>query len=518
MKQDRSHQMITSKIFWVVILLIIILSRFLWLDRYPAGIQQDEAFAGWFAYSLGNFGIDNFGYGNPVYFTAWGSGMSVLYSYLSIPFVKILGLNAWAVRLPQVIFASLSILAFYGIVKRTVSHRLAMILTFFMAINPWHIVMCRWGLDASLVPAFFLFSTYFFVRGLEKKPWLLLSAFFYGLTLYCYATFWLVLPFVLLFQLLYAIRCKKLSFDRYLVGFILILGALAIPLFLFLAVNYGFLPEIKTSLISIPKMAYYRGGEFSFSQIPANITEFFKMFFTQEDRYIWNAVPGYGYYYLFSWPFILIGFLVIAKRSLAAWKEKTLYFPAVFLVMFLIFVLESMLLADGELNKINNIHLTVILFCAVGFYECQKRVGDKIALGILLLYLVTFGMFWHEYTTDYQELISQKFQEGSVEALAFASELTDDTIIVHYNIYYPKILYATRMDPYTAANTTVYKNYPAKFLEVKTMANFERHLHLEDYLDSCSVFVWPNEEGEKELLLDAGFQIKEFANYLVAYK
>lgn len=35
-------------------------------------------------------GIDNRGYRFPVYFVAWGSGMSVLYSYLVIPLLYLL--------------------------------------------------------------------------------------------------------------------------------------------------------------------------------------------------------------------------------------------------------------------------------------------------------------------------------------------------------------------------------------------------------------------------------------------
>lgn len=47
------HKILESKIFFAFILITAFLVRVLWLDRYPAGIQQDEAFAGWFAYSLG---------------------------------------------------------------------------------------------------------------------------------------------------------------------------------------------------------------------------------------------------------------------------------------------------------------------------------------------------------------------------------------------------------------------------------------------------------------------------------
>ncbi len=496
-----------------------LLFRVLWLDRYPAGIQQDEAFAGYFAYALGNYGMDNFGYGFPVYFTAWGSGMSVLYSYLCIPLVKLMGLNIWSIRLPQAVFAFLSLLAFYEILKRTVGEKTAVWGAFLMAINPWHIVMCRWGLDASLVPAFMLFGLYFFVLGLEKRPWLLVSAVMYGLSLYCYATFWLVLPFVLLFQLGYALYSKKLTVDRYLLGFVLILGILAFPLFLFLGVNFELLPEICTRWISIPKMAFFRGGEFQATDRLTAILDFWKMFFKQDDGTIWNAVPGYGYYYLFSWPFIFIGFVKACKESIQTLRKKEFYLPAVFVVQFLLIAVQAMMMEDLELNKINTIHVCVLAFCAMGIFTCCKHCGKYFLTAVVVLYCIFAVMFWHEYTGNYNLEISEEFQEGATDAVEFAASLTDGEICIYYKIFYPKILYGTKIDPAVASETTVYKNYPAKFLDVAEIANFKRHLNLtEERLKTIDVFVWINTEEEKDTLTQAGYQIKEFVNYIVAYR
>lgn len=519
MNENKLQKIFYSKGFLMFIFAAALLIRVLWLDRYPAGIQQDEAFAGYFSYALGNYGMDNFGYGFPVYFTAWGSGMNALYSYLCIPIVKIIGLNAWSIRLPQAVFAFLSLLAFYGILKRTVGEKAAVWGAFLMAINPWHIVMCRWGLDASLVPAFMLFGLYFFVLGLERRPWLLVSAVMYGLSLYCYATFWLVLPFVLLFQLGYALYSKRLTVDRYLVGFILILGILAFPLFLFLGVNFELLPEIRTRWISIPKMAFFRGGEFQATDRLTAILDFWKMFFLQEDRWIWNAVPGYGYYYMFSWPFILIGFVKACKESVQAFRKKEFYLPAVFVVQFLIVAVQAMLMEDGELNKINTIHICVLAFCAIGIFTCCQYCGKYFFAAAVLLYIISAGMFWHEYTGDYNLKISKEFQEGAIDAIEFADSLTEEKISIYYEIYYPEILFGTKISPLEAAETTIYTNYPDKFLEVASIRNFEMRIRLSERLLSDSdVVVWINTEEEKDTLTQAGYQIREFVNYIVAYR
>ena len=97
-------------------LLIIIsgtLLRLLFIGSIPAGLNQDEASAGYEAWALLSYGIDRNGDAWPVLFTAWGSGQNVLYSYLSIPFIALFGLNEISPRLAMGISGSLSLLIFW---------------------------------------------------------------------------------------------------------------------------------------------------------------------------------------------------------------------------------------------------------------------------------------------------------------------------------------------------------------------------------------------------------------------
>lgn len=97
-------------LFWFF-LLIGSLIRFWQLGHVPGGINQDEAFGAYEAYSMLNYGMDSWGYRFPVYLTTWGSGMSALNSYLMIPCIALFGLHTWVIRLPQAIAgSSLSVL------------------------------------------------------------------------------------------------------------------------------------------------------------------------------------------------------------------------------------------------------------------------------------------------------------------------------------------------------------------------------------------------------------------------
>ena len=258
----------------------------------PGGINQDEAFAAYEAYSILRTGLDTSGYPFPVYLTAWGSGMNALESYLMMPFIALFGLEAWAVRLPQLIVAVLSLIAAYDVMKRLIDRWAALCGLFLLAVCPWHILLSRWGLESNLAPGFLLFGLCFFLRGLEDHRFFLLSALMYGLSLYCYATIWPFVPLILALQAGYALWCGRLRFrgrDGLCVGLSVgVLFLLALPLMLFLLVNWGWIDEIRLPFLSIPKLVVMRGGEISLSRMPENGANLWSIFLHQWDGLLWN--------------------------------------------------------------------------------------------------------------------------------------------------------------------------------------------------------------------------------------
>lgn len=82
-----------EKILFILIMAAGLFIRLWQFGNVPDGVNQDEAFAGYEAYSILHYGKDSFGYHMPVYLTAWGSGMNALNSYLMIPFIAVFGLK-----------------------------------------------------------------------------------------------------------------------------------------------------------------------------------------------------------------------------------------------------------------------------------------------------------------------------------------------------------------------------------------------------------------------------------------
>ena len=73
------------------------------------GLNMDEAMVGVNANSLGKYGKDIVLNKWPMYLYAWGSGMNILYPLIVMPFVKILGLTVFSVRLPIVLLSIVAI-------------------------------------------------------------------------------------------------------------------------------------------------------------------------------------------------------------------------------------------------------------------------------------------------------------------------------------------------------------------------------------------------------------------------
>ena len=345
-----SRRGVRRALFWLILAMGIFARAFLF-GLIPTGINQDEALAGYEAWSLLKYGIDTEGYHNPVYLVAWGSGMNALETYLMMPFIAVLGLKSWVIRLPQLIVACLSIWVMYLLVRRTVNERAGLFAMFMLAICPWHIMMSRWGLESNLAPGFLLFGLYFFVAALDEPRLLPVSALMYGLSLYTYATVWIYVPVMLAVLLIYCMAYRKIKFTRYLVLFVVILFVLAVPLLLFLLVNYGYIDEIRTPLFSVPKLLYMRTGEISFDEKARKLEIFKSIFLTQDDGWIWSSPKKYGLFYYITMPFALAGLVGCIAHLIAASRRRE-FCPVALLPVQLIVCLPQLILIKSNITCI----------------------------------------------------------------------------------------------------------------------------------------------------------------------
>lgn len=213
-----------SIIRWTLLAVVIaLLIRLPFFGQIPVGLNRDEAALGYNAFTLSQAGIDEYSIAWPISFQSFGDQKLPGYIYSLIPFVKLLGLNAWVTKLPSFL-AGLANIVLIGIILRRLlpdslknwGGRLSMLL---LAVSPWGLHFSHVAYEAHLALAFFLAGLAAFAIakdtpvGKKQRGWLILSALGFSLTLLTYHAYHAFLPLtLLLFLVLFWKQIRQ--FDR----------------------------------------------------------------------------------------------------------------------------------------------------------------------------------------------------------------------------------------------------------------------------------------------------------------
>jgi 4-amino-4-deoxy-L-arabinose transferase-like glycosyltransferase len=168
----------------IAILLIASILR-LWNLGGSPHLRNDEASFGYEAYSILTTGKDLSGEFLPILFKSFGDWKTGLYIYSTVPFVAILGLNEWAVRLPAAIFGILGVYLLYLLVLNLFKNpKIALASAFSLSISPWHIAFSRGAWDAQVTITLILAGLLFLIKALNQgSKYLIVSAGFFGTSL-----------------------------------------------------------------------------------------------------------------------------------------------------------------------------------------------------------------------------------------------------------------------------------------------------------------------------------------------
>lgn len=186
---------------WILpgIIFLSFLLRVVAIDKYPVGLNPDEASFGYDAYSLLTTGRDQWGNPWPLSLQSFGDYKLPLYSYLAIPSVAIFGLNEFATRLPNALLGVLGVLGVFLMVDEIFKNRkLALVSALFLAISPWHVMLSRGAFEANLATSFIPFGVWLFYKGLQYKKIMVFAALVFGLNLFSYHSARLITPIIVL--------------------------------------------------------------------------------------------------------------------------------------------------------------------------------------------------------------------------------------------------------------------------------------------------------------------------------
>ncbi|MBQ7924735.1 MAG: glycosyltransferase family 39 protein [Lachnospiraceae bacterium] len=446
--------------------------RLAYLGTVPGGMHQDETFVAWNAFALWQEGMDSAGNIFPIYLADWGDGHSALYSWLLIPIYMLVGetnITPFITRLPQAIVGIFTLWIVYLLLKKMFGRKCGCMGLFLLAICPWHVMMCRWGLDANLAPAFLIFGLYFFVLGLENKKLLLLAAFFYGIGLYSYAVIWPIVPVMLLLQIIYGVYLGKLNINKWSVLSVLLLAILAFPLLLFVGINsFGNGQQIELPFMTIPVMGGYRAEELAISipQMWGNIRRVLTLLWHQNVGAPHDILLPHGLFYDIGRVFIVVGFFVLIKNMVKKLGRKELSYE-VFIFVQLIGAGIVCAIVYVYLHQVNCLYIPLVLLETYGVWafvewlkKFKKYTSQVVMALLIMIYLVNLFLFQKDYYGGYKELVGTYYHQGVEEAVEYAMEQGDE-IMVEKGAQWPRILLFSRTLPSEYLSSVEYALHPA---------------------------------------------------------
>lgn len=184
-----------SKVLLLSVCLLYLFTRLYKISEIPVSLYWDEASIGYNAYSIAETGRDEWGKFLPIHFRAFGEFKLPVFIYSVVPFIKILGLNEFSVRLPALIYSlGVVLLTFLLARKFANSGSIGLWSSFLLVISPWFFIFSRTGYEATAGLMFYMLGIYLFLKYLEKRWCILILTTCFILSAYSYNSFRIISP------------------------------------------------------------------------------------------------------------------------------------------------------------------------------------------------------------------------------------------------------------------------------------------------------------------------------------
>ncbi|EKE13182.1 MAG: Glycosyl transferase family 39 [uncultured bacterium] len=224
-----------KKIEIIILAAIVFLGAFLRiykLDSVPPSLNWDEVAAGYNAYTIANWGADEYGIKMPLVFKSFGDDKHPVHIYITAVFIKIFGLSEFITRLPSAIIGIVAVAAIYFLVTVMFKNKAAGLLSsFFLAVSPYHLQLSRGLWEANFALSFYILGLLMFYLGIKRKYLFPLSFLSFGLSFFSYHSAKVLIPATII--LLLALYAKDFVKNKIWLG----ISLSVIALFTFLTIN-----------------------------------------------------------------------------------------------------------------------------------------------------------------------------------------------------------------------------------------------------------------------------------------
>lgn len=472
----------------ILILLFSFAIRLYRLSDSPPSPYIDEIDVGYQAYSILTTGKDYFGNTLPLAIHSFADHRAPLLIYTDIPFVAIFGLNSLAVRLPSVLFSTLSILGFYLLLNELFhDEKISLFGAFLLSVTPWHYHYSRIAFESSLLLFLFIFGFYFALKSLKSRSYLVPTAVFWALMLFTYNTAKFFIP---IFGGIWVLENRNILFSKidkniFLAIFISLLASILVLISTFsqrggmrfkeIAIytdptvksevnllreeaasarnggkRLGLSPNIEEKIFyNKPKLWIHK---FTTNYISSLSTQFL---FDTGDPNLRHSQNGWGELYKITFPLIIIGIVYLFTQKF--FKKKRLI---VFWI--LLAPIAASITRDGGMHATRLFLLlpALVMIASVGFNKISSVISIKsskfLKTIIFISILFTAANYFYDYFFLYPQTSQKVWMHGIEKAVKLANAsknnydevvldaYTDPPLIAYlfYSSYDPKEFYS----------------------------------------------------------------------------
>ena len=504
------------KKIWIVFIIILFFTVVYKFGEIPTYLGCDEAGMAYDAYCLSEYGTDRYMNQYPLYLTNFGQGQSSLCAYLAVIFIKILGPNVIAYRMPMLLVYIVSVIASYLMVSKFKNKKFALLFTFLIITCPWNIFNTRMALDCNLYLGMFMIALYFMTRA-EKTYQFFIAGIFVGLNLYTYCLAWITMPIFLAVWIVYMLYIKRINWKQIIVMGIPI-AILALPLIYFLLLNYGIVKQTDIGIFSLPVLDTFRAEQISPLNIFKTGLESLKVIFMSE-----------GTIYLLYVPLFIIGFILSFKNVVQSIKEKKFDLTTVVVIAFVTLLIGLLFTRIPTANKANVLYFLILYFVAVAIIKiCENSYLSKIIMLITICGLF-INFTWNYFKVDgvsgdnwYEDRYLYSLTE-EIEANEKYANM-EKYIISYKAAPYIYVMLESRMSPQEYMETQEIVDYGNNRTEIAKIGDYN-FIYKSNEFDEVvnnkenGIFIISNRyENEIKELQEQGYTRQDYGYYAVMTK
>jgi len=459
-----------KKITLSALIIISLISFFLTIINFrvssPPAFNADEAAFGYNAYSLLKTGKDEYGVTLPLRLKSFGDYKMPLYSYLSVPFMAVMGLSETSARALNVFLSLLFPIAVYLLTKELFRKDVYGVLAaFFSAISLGLHIVSRHAHEAYLA-AFLTTTTFYLLIRLLKKRTIMNSVLFslsLLLMLFSYHPGRLFAGLFFVTAVIYAYQKKQLKQAAPI--FILIISIIA----LFSISDVLYKPERLKSLLffssngiqlKVQEQKTEGGFRYLYNPLLVGLREitfehlsyFSPQFLLQNgdsnDRF---GYKGMGLITPIEYVLFFAGIYFIVHK-----KEEWRY--VLFFILFLSPLSASLSWASSSLTRslflLVPISVTAAYGCVEFFHSLHKDVRSYLTIGFVICLFAYFALTqWDFYLFHYPKRLTtiNSWQSGYKELVEYTQKeyTTTNTFYITKNLGMPYIffLFYTKYPP-----------------------------------------------------------------------